>query len=218
MTPKRWDYTTGYLREVFGQEPAELRALQREAKVAGLPDISISPDVGRLLQLLLRSTDAKLAIEIGTLGGYSSIWIARALADDGKLITIEREPVYAAFAERQFAKLGLEGRIDVRRGSAIDVLSTLVDELPSASVDAIFMDALKHEYPEYWRIVSPLLKPGGLLIADNALGTSEWWIDDESHPDRVGADQLNRALAHDPDFDAVAVPLREGLLLARRLR
>ncbi len=216
MSAARWEYTRNYLAEVFGQQDAELEALKIESRAAGLPEIAVSADVGHLLSILVAGTAAQRAIEVGTLGGYSAVWLARALRDDGRLITIEREEAYADFAETQFAKLGLAGKVEVRRGSAIDVLATLREELGADSVDVVFIDALKSEYPDYWREVRSMIRPGGLLIADNALGTSDWWIDDTLHPERQGADSLNRSLAQDPAFEAVAVPLREGLLIARR--
>lgn len=218
MTPERWAYTKDYLATVFGKQDAALAGMQAEAREHGLPDIAVSPDVGQLLRMLVRTTERRLAIEVGTLGGYSAVWIARALRGSGRLITIEANPEYADFAERQFLDLGLSNKVEVRRGLGVQVLEQLADELPPESVDVLFLDALKHEYPAYWRAASGLIKPGGLLIADNALGTSEWWIDSERHPDRVGADTLNRLLAADPDYDAVAVPLREGLLLARKVK
>jgi len=224
MTPKRWEATSTYLREVFGAQDEQLRTLMPRALAAGLPDIAVSPDVGRLLLLLTSMTGggrgARLAVEVGTLAGYSSIWIARGLAAGGRLITIESQPRHAEVAEREFEAAGLAGTISVRRGAAIPVLTELAMSLGPGSVDLVFLDAAKREYPDYFQAIRASIAVGGLLVADNVLGSGQWWIDEASghNADRDGADRLNRLLAADPDFEAVAVPIREGILVARRLR
>lgn len=187
-----------------------------EGVARGLPDIAISPDVGRMLMILTSMTRGERAVEVGTLGGYSAIWIARGLRPTGRLITIEPVDLHADFAQEQFVKAGVEEKVELRRGFGVKELQKLRDELGPASVDVLFLDAVKTEYPEYWKIARPLVRPGGLLIADNVLGAGSWWIDDEENESRAGADALNRALADDPDFEAVAVPLREGVLIGRR--
>ncbi|MGF1464494.1 MAG: O-methyltransferase [Sandaracinaceae bacterium] len=216
MTPERWRYTAAYLHETFGLEDEHLAGLMAEATRAGLPAIAVSAAVGRLLALLTSMTAGRLVVEVGTLAGYSALWLARGLRADGRLLTIESVEAHAAFAEAQLARAGLSDRAEVLRGEAIPVLTRLASELPAGSVDVLFLDADKVEYPAYFRIARPLIAPGGLVLADNALGSSAWWIDHEEHPDRNGADALNRALAADPAFEAVAVPIREGLLIARR--
>jgi len=224
MTPERWNFTSAYLREVFGSADVQLQTLMSRAVAAGLPDIAVSADVGRLLMMLTGMTGngagAKLAIEVGTLGGYSGIWIARGLAPGGRLITIEPKPKHADFAEREFATAGVADAVEVRRGTGIDLLPRLAAELGDASVDVVFLDALKYEYPDYFEAIRSTIAPGGLLIADNVLGSNQWWIDEPAgrNRDRDGADRLNRMLAADPDFEAVALPIREGVLVARRTR
>lgn len=218
MTPERWEYTRAYTREVFGAEDAHLAGLMDEAVKAGLPDISVSPDVGRLLHLLTSLTRGRLALEFGTLAGYSAIWIARGLGEGGRLITVESEPAHADFAEAQLARAGVRERVSVRRGKALEVLPGIADEVGPGSVDLVFLDAVKAEYPDYLRLVRPLVAPGGLLIADNVLGAGAWWIDDEDNASRRAVDAFNRAIAGDPDFEAACVPLREGLVIARRVR
>ncbi|MEM9112411.1 MAG: O-methyltransferase [Myxococcota bacterium] len=216
MNDERWRYTQRYLKEVFGAQDDHLAGLMKAAVETGLPDIAVSPDVGRLLGLLSSMTRGDLAVEVGTLAGYSGIWIARGLAPTGRLITIEYDGGHAAFAKEQFKAAGLGDRIEMKIGRGVEVLTSLVDQLEPRSVDVLFFDADKREYPEYFRVARPLVAPGGLLIADNALGSGHWWIDDEANPYRAGAHELNLALARDPEFDAAAVPLREGLLIARR--
>ena len=212
MTTSTWNFINDYSREVFGAQDEHLAGLMDEAVAAGLPAISVGPDVGRLLMILTSMTKGRIAIEVGTLGGYSGIWISRGLQPDGRLITIENDPAHADFARHQFELAGLSDRIDLRQGAGLDVLEGLVDELETGSVDVLFIDAVKSEYTDYLRIAKPLIPVGGLVIADNVYGTGAGWIDG-GH----GTDSFNRHIAADPDFEAVALPIREGVLIARRI-
>ena len=141
MTPETWEFINRYSLEVFGQQDEHLAGLMEEAVEAGLPAISIGPDVGRLLMILTSMTEGRLAVEVGTLGGYSGIWLARGLRPGGRLITIESEPSHAHFAERQFARAGLSDRVEIRIGPGLEVLSQLGGELEPDSVDVLFLDA-----------------------------------------------------------------------------
>ena len=167
--------------------------------------------------ILVSTTRGRLAIEVGTLGGYSSIWITRGLANDGRLITIELENKHADFAQRQFELAKVAKRIEIKRGAALDVLHHLSDELEPGSVDVIFLDAVKSEYPEYWSLIRKLIAKGGIILADNALGSDSWQIDDESDPQRIAMDKFNRLVANDPEFEAAIIPLRNGVLVGRRM-
>ena len=212
MTPERWSYIGNYAEDVFGQYDDHLAGLMGRAVEAGLPAISVSSDVGRLLKILVSMTEARLAVELGTLGGYSGIWIARGMAEDGRLITVEYDDHHADFAQAEFEKAGVADKVEIARGAALDVLPRLASELGDSSVDFAFIDASKSEYTDYFRILRPMLKVGGLLVADNVYGTGEGWIDEG-----YGTDEFNRMVAADPDFDAVATPMREGVLIARRV-
>jgi predicted O-methyltransferase YrrM len=216
MTDERWRYTNEYSREVFGQQDRHLAGLMAEATAAGLPDIAISADVGRLLMILTAMTRAKLALEVGTLGGYSGIWIARGLAAGGRLITVERDPDHAAFARRQFERAGVSDRVELRVGEALEVLPRLAGELEPGSVDVVFIDAEKTEYADYFRAIRPLVAVGGVVLADNILGTGSEWIDQQDRPQPRAVDRFNRLVAAADGFEAVAVPLRQGVLVARR--
>ncbi len=217
MNRGRWAYIQEYSREVFGRQDAHLAGLMDEAVEVGLPNIAVSADVGRLLMILTSMTRGQLAIELGTLGGYSGIWIARGLKPGGRLVTIEREQAHADFAKVQFERAGVDDRIEMRGGAALDVLPKLAQELDPNSVDVVFIDAVKSEYPDYWRMVRPLIAAGGLVLADNVLGSGSWSIDDEAEPQRAAVDRFNRLVADDPDFEAVVVPLRNGVLVGRRI-
>ncbi|MBX3358258.1 MAG: O-methyltransferase [Phycisphaeraceae bacterium] len=220
MTPNRWAATSSYLREVFGAQDEQLATLMPRAVAAGLPDIAVSADVGRLLMILTSLAGAKTVIEVGTLAGYSGIWLARGMQPGGRLITIESEPRHADFARCEFARASLPVTVDIRVGTGLDVLPSLARELGPGGADVVFLDALKREYAVYFERARPMIRPGGLLIADNALGSGNWWIDERpgTNEERDGADRLNRAVAADPDFEGVAVPIREGVLVARRIR
>lgn len=218
MTTDRWNTTTDYLDDVFGQQDEHLASLMPRAIEAGLPDIAVSPSVGRLLLLLARLADAHTIVEVGTLAGYSGTWLARGMHADGKLITLEPVEKHAAFAEEGFAACGLADRVEVRRATGLDGLPVLCDELGTGSVDLVFLDAVKAEYPDYYPHAKALLRPGGLVVADNALGSNDWWIGepDGNQPAHDGADKLNRMLAEDPEFDAACLPIREGVTVARK--
>lgn len=221
MTPARWDYTCSYLQDVFGREDEQLQTLMPRAIAAGLPDIAVSADVGRLLKLLaMMSGDgrgANLIVEVGTLAGYSGIWLARGLHPSGRLITIDIEPKHLAFAQNEFQRAGIADRIQTRQGAALDILPKLAAELGPASIDLAFIDGVKTEYADYFRLLKPLIRPGGLLIADNILG-STWWIDQEQDPVRIAVDRFNRLVAADPDFETTGVPIRQGIMIARKTR
>lgn len=212
MTPERWSYLGDYAADVFGQYDDHLAGLMERAVDSGLPPIAVSADVGRLLKILAAMTEGKLAIELGTLAGYSAIWIARGLAEDGRLLTIEHEDAHADFAQAEFEEAGVADKIEIVRGAALDVLPQIAKEVGESSVDFVFIDARKSEYVDYFRLLKPLIKSGGMLVADNVYATGAGWID-EGH----GTDEFNRMIAADPDFDAVATPMREGILIARRL-
>jgi caffeoyl-CoA O-methyltransferase len=212
MTNDRWAYLLGYPHEVFGTPDHQLESLMDRALEAGLPPIAVSHGAGQLLRLLASLTPGRLALELGTLGGFSGIWIARGLADDGRLITVELSDRHADFAEKEFETAGLAERVRIVRGAALAVLPKLGAELGSDSVDFAFIDAVKTEYIDYFEALRPLIAPGGLVVADNVYGTGGGWID-EGH----GTDAFNRHVAADPGFSSTAVPVGGGLLIARKL-
>jgi caffeoyl-CoA O-methyltransferase len=212
MTPETWDFINRYSREVFGEQDEHLGGLMDEAVAAGLPAIAVGPDVGRLLKILTSMTNGRLAVEVGTLGGYSGIWLARGLHPGGRLITIESEPFHAQFAGRQFERAGVSDRVEIRIGAGLEVLAELAGQLGSESIDVLFLDAIKHEYTGYFELVRSNIPVGGLVIADNVYGTGSGWID-QGH----GTDEFNRHIAADPDFEAAAFPFREGVMVALRV-
>jgi predicted O-methyltransferase YrrM len=203
------DLTDEYLCGLFAREDETLIALREEADRTGLPPISISPDAGRLLQVLLHAVDARRVLEVGTLGGYSGIWIARALSDGGRLITIEAEPNHAAFARRYFERAGLSHRVELREGRALDVLPSLDGE----RFDVVFLDADKESLPTYFDWALRLLRPGGLLIADNALWGGRVIDETVDDPKTRAVREFNRKLATDPRVTGIVVPTHDGVAI-----
>jgi caffeoyl-CoA O-methyltransferase len=212
MTPERWEFTNGYSIEVFGEQDSQLESLMERAVAAGLPAIAVTADVGRLLKILVSLTPGTRALELGTLAGFSAIWIARGLDDGGHLTTIEFDPKHAAFARDEIDSAGVSDRVDVVEGAALDVLPSLYEQWGPSSLDFVFVDAVKTEYLDYFRQIKPMIRSGGLLVADNVYGTGAGWIDEG-----FGTNEFNRAVASDPEFETVAFPFREGILIARRI-
>ena len=206
---------TRYVCDVFSPEDDVLRELVPAALAAGLPEIQISPDVGRLLQILARAVGARRVLEIGTLGGYSGIWLARALPPGGRLVTCEIEPRHAEFARGQFARAGLAERVEVRLGPAIDTLGALTREEP---FDLAFIDADKQSYPLYLEAALRLVRPGGIIAADNVLHMTSWptpiFDADTADPNVRAMRAFNERLASDPRLLSTIVPVRDGVAVA----
>ena len=216
MTPERWAHTSSYAQEVFGLEPPHIRANKEAADAAGLPTWAITGEIGHFLALLAGATNRELALEIGTLGGYSALWLLEGLGPRGRVITIESVDAHADFAEAEFYRHGVADRISVRRGLAREVLPVIASEVGPGSVDVVFIDADKESYPEYYDATADLIASGGFLVIDNIFGTSTNWIDDLSDPGVAAMDRMNRKAAEDDRFDTTGLFVRAGMLVARR--
>ena len=202
---------SGYIRGLFAAEDETLEELRYEISRRGLPEIHISAEQGRVLQVLLRAVGARRVLEIGTLGGYSALWMARALPSDGRLLSLEIDPDRAEFAREFARRAGLESLIEVRVGDAAEVLPSLDAEEP---FDAVFIDADKERYPAYLEQALRLLRPGGLVIGDNALWRGRV-LDEEPEEESTRAIQaFNRSLADDPRLTATILPIRDGMAVA----
>ena len=171
---------------------------------AGLPPISVSPTQGKLLNLLARVRGARAILEIGTLGGYSAIWMARALPADGRLVTLEVDPKHADVARASIARAGLAERVEVRLGPALDTLQRLGAE-NAGPFDLIFIDADKPTLPEYFRWALRLSRPGTLIAIDNVVRDGAV-IDSGSLDASVqGVRRLNELMASEPRVSATAI-------------
>lgn len=201
---------SAYVAGLFGSEDDVLRDLRREIAESDLPEIYISPEEGRLLQVLLRCVGARRVLELGTLGGYSAIWMARALPADGRLITVERDSGRAELARRYLRRARLAGIVEVRVGEAGTVLERLSGGEP---FDAVFIDADKKSYPDYLEWCLKNVRGGGLVIADNAFKSGRV-VEESDDPDVRGIQEFNRRVAEDPALTSIIVPVRDGLAIA----
>jgi caffeoyl-CoA O-methyltransferase len=194
-----------YINDLFITEDDALKNATGSIAAAGIPDASITSNQGFFLQLMARLVRADRILEIGTFGGYSTIWLARSLPASGRLITMEFNPVHAALAATNIKAAGLDDVVDLRTGRALDLLPELQKESP-APFDMIFIDADKPPYPEYFEWALQLSRPGALLIFDNVI--REGHILDENSTDEAvkGVQRLNKVLASDPRVMATIIP------------
>ena len=191
-----------YIAGLFATEDDALAGVQRSIDQAGMPAISVSPVEGKLLHLLARLTGARRILELGTLGGYSTIWMARALPPDGRLISIEVDGTYAEVARRNLQRADVGDRVTVRVGRALDVLPQLEAE-KVGPFDMVFIDADKQPYLEYFQWAMRLSRAGTLIVADNVIRDGEV-LDAKSDDDKVrGVQRFNAALAADPRVTSV---------------
>jgi caffeoyl-CoA O-methyltransferase len=202
-----------YVEGLFAPPDPALEGALRRSREAGLPEIHVSPNEGKLLQLLAEIAGAKCILEVGTLGGYSTIHLARALPEEGLLISLELDEGYAGVARESLAKASVEDRVEdrveVRVGDARELLAGMV-ESGAAPFDLTFIDADKVSYPEYLEWALQLSRPGSLILADNTIrGGSVIDAEDES---ARATRKLNETLAKDPRLSAIILPLiREGI-------
>jgi caffeoyl-CoA O-methyltransferase len=198
-----------YLATLFAPEDEILATLREEADRSGLPPIAISPDTGRLLQVLLTAVRASRVLEVGTLGGYSTIWMARALPLGGRILSIEIESRHAEFARRWLVRAGVDDRVEVIVGRALDVLAALDGE----SFDAVFLDADKEPLPTYLEWALRLIRPGGVIIADNALWGGRVLDERVTDEATLGVREFNRRFASDPRLTSIIVPTHDGVAI-----
>jgi predicted O-methyltransferase YrrM len=189
--------------QLIGEDEALDSAL-RASTEAGLPPIAVSPPQGKLLHLLARSIGARRALEIGTLGGYSTIWMGRALGDGGQLLTLEADPRYAELAGANIARAGLSAVVEIRVGPALETLPLLAAEQPEP-FDLVFIDADKIHTPDYYEWALRLTHPGSLIIADNVVRDGAIVDFDGEDPGGLGARRLHELLAADPRVSATTI-------------
>lgn len=201
-----------YVTDLFAVEDPILAAIRARHAAAALPPINISPEEGKLLHLLLLAIQATTVLEIGTLGGYSGVWLARALPPQGKLTTIEKDPRHAAIAREAFAAAGLSSRVQLIEGAALDVLPTL-----APGFDAVFIDADKEPLPQYFEWGVTLLRRGGLLLCDNAFFHGAAMDESDRSGSAQGVRAFNLLAAADPRLVATVVPVRDGLLVGLKV-
>ena len=197
-----WREVDRYLAGKLLGEDAALDAALRANAEAGLPAIDVSPVQGKLLHLLARAAGARRILEIGTLGGYSTIWLARALPDDGKVVTLEIEPHHAAVARANLDRAGLGKRVEIRVGPALDSLSALQGE---DRFDFVFIDADKENNANYVRAAIGLARAGALIVVDNVVREGAVLDAGSDDPRVQGTRRLFDYLSAEPRLDATAV-------------
>jgi predicted O-methyltransferase YrrM len=198
-----------YLTDLFAHEDPPLRAIREGHDAAGLPTIHVSPDEGKILHVLLRAVGATRVLEVGTLGGYSAVWMARALPPGGSITSIEHDDTHAAYARRGLENAGVADRVTIKTGEALDVLRAL--EPP---YDVVFLDADKAPLPLYLEEARRLVRLGGLILCDNTFLHGTVADASDHSPDAEGMRRFNELVARDRRLVAGVIPVRDGLLVA----
>jgi len=200
MSEKLWADVDAYLEDVLLGDDSVLDATRKASRAAGLPDIAVSPTQGKLLYLMARMIGAKRILEVGTLGGYSAIWLARALPADGELITLEYDPKHADVARSNIKNAGFADRVDVITGAAIDTLPTL-----GGMFDFSFIDADKKSNPEYFQWALKLSQQGSVIVVDNVIREGRVIETDSNDANIEGIRRLNTVIAKEPRVSATAI-------------
>jgi len=218
MSDERWQQTGAYIREVFCATDHGHAGVMARAIAAGLPAIDAGPDTGKFLQMLVMLTGGRLVIEVGTLAGYSAIWMARGLGQGGRVITVEASAKHAEIARAEIDAAGVGNRVVIRQGKGGEVLPALRKELGAGKADLIFLDAERSEYLTVLDTVHALLRPGGVLAIDNAL-SAQRWVSDPYGPGQAidTMDKVDRAIAADKRFISTVVPVGNGVLVGVKI-
>jgi predicted O-methyltransferase YrrM len=219
MTEQLWSAVDNYYTTLLGASDPVMENVLAASQAAGLPAIQVSPLQGRMLMLLAQAAGARRILEIGTLGGYSSIWLARGLPHDGVLVTLESEPHHAEVATANIARAGFSAVTEVVLAPALDSLAELVNK-GVRPFDLIFIDADKPNYPAYLEWALKLAWPGSLIVADNMVRGGAVADAESSDPAVVGARQFNDLLAKNDRLSATAIQTvgakgYDGFVLAR---
>ncbi|MFE0171912.1 O-methyltransferase [Streptomyces sp. NPDC059002] len=221
MTQQQWNSVDAYFTDLLAPADETLTAALRDSDAAGLPQINVAPNQGKLLQLLAQIQGARRILEIGTLGGYSTIWLARALPADGHLITLEFKPEHAEVARGNLARAGLDKITEVRVGPAVDSLAALAAEGPEP-FDLVFIDADKANNPRYVEWSLKLTRPGSLIVLDNVVRSGAVTDPDSTDPSVQGTRAALDIMAEHPKLSATALQTvgtkgYDGFALARVL-
>lgn len=200
MTSQTWKAVESYFEAKITRPDPSYAALYEASLAAGLPDIAVSAAEGKQLHLMAKMSGAKRILEIGTLGGYSTLWLARALPPGGKVVTLEYSPKHAEVARANLDKAGVGDRVEIKVGAALDVLPTL-----DGPFDFFFIDANKDGYPEYFRWAMKLSRPGSVIVADNCVRDGQVADARSNDPAVIGVRQMMDAVAAEPRVSATAI-------------
>ncbi len=204
MTQQQWTAVDAYLNEVLVGEDAALTAAQEASAKAGLPEIAVAPNQGKLLNLLALTVGARRILEVGSLGGYSAIWMGRALPAGGRLVSLEISPAHAAVARANLHEAGLEKVAEVRTGRAVDSLAELVDD-GAEPFDLVFIDADKPSIPEYFEWALKLTRPGSLIVIDNVVRGGAVADAQSTDASVLGVRRVHELIAAEPRVSATAL-------------
>ncbi|MEU1625548.1 O-methyltransferase [Streptomyces sp. NPDC020096] len=204
MSQQTWTAVDDYFDALLVNEDAALRTALAESDAAGLPPVHVAPNQGKLLNLLARMHGARTVLEIGTLGGYSTVWLARALPAGGRLVTLEADEGYAAVAAANIARAGLKHVVDIRIGKALETLPLLADE-DAAPFDLVFIDADKPSNPDYLEWALKLTRPGSIIVADNVVRDGAVTDQASADPRVQGVRRFTELIAENPRLTATAV-------------
>ncbi len=202
-----------YVNDLFVREDEVLRFVRQQTAAHGLPLINLQPHEGKMIQLLVMLVGAERAVEVGTLAGYSGIWIARGLPAHGKLLTIEHSSKHAKLAQSHFERAGLSDKVTVHQGDGRQILRKLQADAP---FDLMFIDADKVNYPHYLDWAVDNLRIGGVVLAHNAFWGGNIFAPDTA--DGRGVVQFNQTLADHPRFDSSIIEVGDGLALGVKRR
>jgi predicted O-methyltransferase YrrM len=197
---ERWAAVDDYITGLLLAEDDGLDAALAHSRSAGLPDIGVSAAQGKLLQLLVRALGARRILEVGTLGGYSAIWMARALPADGTLVTLEVSEDHARVARENVDRAGVGDRVEIHQGPALQTLPTL-----SGPFDLFFIDADKQSNADYLQWAVRLSRPGSVIVVDNEIRAGLVTDADSSDPAVLGTRRLTEALAAEPRLSATEI-------------
>jgi predicted O-methyltransferase YrrM len=217
-TPNIFTVLDRYIDDLFAPEEEVLTAARKEARKAGLPEIQISSGQGKFIYLLAKVVGARRILELGTLGGYSAIWLARSLPEGGSLVTLEIENKYADVAASNLARAGLLNKVEIIVGPALETLPKVADR--KAPFDFVFLDADKVNYPNYFPLIMQSVRQGALLLADNVIRKGTVLDPKPDNPSAGAARAFNAMIAADPRLEAVilqqvGIKGHDGLAIAR---
>jgi len=206
-----------YLIEVSIEEPEIFRQLREETQRLPSHIMQIAPEQGQFMALLVQILGATRTLEIGTFTGYSALWVASALPDNGKLLACDVSEEWTRIAQRYWKLAGVAEKIDLRLGPALDTLQTLIENNESGSYDFAFIDAAKQEYDGYYESTLQLLRPGGVVALDNTLWGGKVADPTVRDEETEALRSISRKIRDDTRVSSSLVPIGDGLLLARKL-
>lgn len=219
MTEDLWTKVDEYITETLHEDDPNLEHVLKNSGEARLPPINVSKPIGRFLYMLVKTSGAVRVLEIGTLGGYSAVCMAKALPESGRLITLDNNPVCIRVARKNFRDTGFENIIELREGEALDTLAAM-NATGETPFDFIFLDANKPDYPDYLEHCLKLSKPGTVILADNTVRGGDVLNADSDDYSVQGVRRMHEIIKNDPRLEATAIQTvgekgHDGFTLAR---